>query len=77
MAVNADLLDRLEAEEKRLEETNANPYTFEWLVRNNMFDCQRHLSPRDRVYFGKFVYRDRDMNKKWQDIVQRPWLHRQ
>ena len=77
MAVNVDLLARLDAEEKRLEETNANPYTFEWLVRNNMFDCQRHLSPRDTYYFGKFVYRDRDLNKKWETVRQSGWRHRQ
>lgn len=68
MAVNQNLLERLEAEEKRLAETNANPYTFEWLVRNNIMDCHSHLSPKDRVWFGKFLYRDRTLNRKWSTI---------
>ncbi|TRY75100.1 hypothetical protein TCAL_00605 [Tigriopus californicus] len=68
MAVNQDLLERLEAEEKRIAETNENPYTFEWLVRNNIMDCQSHLSPKDRVWFGRFLYRDRTLNRKYQTI---------
>ncbi len=70
MAVSQDLMDRLDAEEKRLDEVNENPYSFEWLVRNNMLDCWRHLSPRDRKWFGKFLYRDRTFNFKWNTVRQ-------
>lgn len=72
IAVSQDLLDRLNAEEKRLEETNENPYTFEWIIRNNMFDCQRYVSPRDLKWFGRFVYRDRTLNKMWTMTRQSP-----
>ena len=70
IAVNKDLLDRLNAEEQRLQEANQNPYTFEWMVRNNMFDCTRFLSPYDRKWFGRFVYKDRQNNKKWNLVRQ-------
>ncbi len=76
MAVSQELLERLDAEEKRLEEVNENPYTFEWLVRNNMFDCHRFLSPRDRKFFGRFVYRDRTLNLKWNSVLQNKYKHR-
>ena len=71
ICVNQELLEKIEAEEKRLVEVNENPYTFEWLVRNNIMDCHSFLSPRDQVWFGKFVYRDRTMNKKWNLVRQR------
>jgi len=70
IAVTADMLQRLREEEERLEEVNMNPYSFEWLVRNNMFDCQQHLSPRDKKLFGKFMYRDRTMNLKWNSVLR-------
>jgi len=70
MAVNAEILEALRAEEKRLQESNENPITFEWLVRNNIFDCQRQLSTLDRRWFGKFVYHDRHLNKKWQWVTK-------
>jgi len=70
MAVNAEMLKELDAEEQRLHETNLNPITFEYLVRNNMFDCQRKLSPYDKIWFGKFVYLDRQMNIKWKWVTK-------
>lgn len=73
MAVSQKLMEKLDAEEKRLEEANENPYTFEWLVRNNMFDCQRYISPRDKMWFGKFIYKDRDMNMKWNLVRQKKY----
>lgn len=71
IAVNDDILTKLDAEEKRLLHTeNKNPITFEWLVRNNIRDCLRFVSPYDQKWFGKFVYKDRTLNKKW-NIVRR------
>jgi len=54
--VSQNILDKLNAEETRLVEANENPYSFEWMVRNNMFDCQTYLSPYDKKWFGKFVF---------------------
>jgi large subunit ribosomal protein L16 len=76
IAVNVDMLKRMEAEVKRLDETNENPYTFEWLIRNNIFDCHRHISPRDKMWFGRFVYRDRTFNKKWNEARQSKYTFR-
>eukprot|EP00088_Acartia_fossae_P065168 TRINITY_DN80302_c0_g1_i1.p1 TRINITY_DN80302_c0_g1~~TRINITY_DN80302_c0_g1_i1.p1 ORF type:complete len:287 (+),score=54.22 TRINITY_DN80302_c0_g1_i1:48-908(+) len=70
LAVNATMLDELRAEEARLVQTNKNPMTFEYLVRNNMFDCQRQLSLYDKIWFGKFVYLDRQMNIKWKWVTK-------
>ena len=69
MAVNKEQLDRLRAEEKRLEETNTNPISFEWLIRNNIMNCQTKTSEYDKRWFGKFTYKDRQNNKKFQQSV--------
>lgn len=69
IAVNSEMLKRLREEEQRLVDTNLNPITFEWLIRNNMFDCQRRLSIYDKIWFGKFVYLDRQLNKKWKWVT--------
>ena len=111
--MNKEILDELNKTETALQESNENPYTFEWMIRNNMMDCGSFLSPYDQkwlvffyifrlflynfqmfvyifqmfvyifqlfvnnfqlfVYifllffcrFGRFVYKDRQYNKKW------------
>ena len=70
MAINADMLKKFNDEEKRLTETNQNPISFEWLVRNNIMNCQQFLSTYDQIWFGKFVYKDRELNKKWQMVTK-------
>lgn len=70
IAVSSEMLERLDAEEQKLAEENTNPYTLEWMIRNNMMDCQRYLSPYDTKWFGKFTYRDRHNNKKWNEVLQ-------
>eukprot|EP00092_Neocalanus_flemingeri_P043105 GFUD01047408.1.p1 GENE.GFUD01047408.1~~GFUD01047408.1.p1 ORF type:complete len:289 (-),score=84.42 GFUD01047408.1:243-1109(-) len=70
IAVNSEMLQKFREEEDRLLKTNKNPISFEWLVRNNMLNCQQHLSEYDRRWFGKFVYKDRELNKKWQLVTR-------
>ena len=70
IAVNKDLLERIKQEEIRLTHENENPYTFEWMIRNNIRDCHNFMSPYDQKWFGKFVYKDRHHNKKWNLVRQ-------
>jgi len=70
MALSAEMMRRMNEEEQRLIATNKNPISFEWLVRNNMLDCQRKISSYDQRWFGKFVYKDRELNKKWQLVLR-------
>ena len=74
IAVNQDLLDRLNASEDELEKQNLNPMTTEWFLRNNILDCQRHFSPWDIKHLGKFTYRDRHNNLKWN--LSREWKYK-
>lgn len=70
IAVSADMLERLRAEEQRLAEENTNPYTLEWMIRNNIGNCQTFLSPYDIKWQGKFTYRDRHNNKMYNEVLQ-------
>jgi len=70
VAVNLEMMKKLREEEERLVMTNKNPISFEWLVRNNMMNCQENLSEYDQRWFGKFVYKDRELNKKWQQVYK-------
>merc|ERR1712116_114662 len=69
IAVHSEQLDKIREEEARLEQENQNPITFEWLVRNNILNCQTKLSPYDRRWFGKFCYKDRENNLMWKNVI--------
>lgn len=43
------------AKEKWQKENNKNPYTMEYLIKNNMDDLQRKVKKIDHVYFGKYI----------------------
>ena len=70
MAVNAEMIQKFREEEARLTETNLNPISYEWIVRNNIMNCQQYVSEYDQRWYGKFVYRDRVFNKKWQWVTR-------
>ena len=60
--MNKEILDELNKTEIALQESNDNPYTFEWMIRNNMMDCGSFLSPYDQkwsvlVYNFQMFYR--------------------
>jgi hypothetical protein len=44
-----------EAKKKWQEENNKNPYTMEYLIKNNMDDLQRKIKRIDHFFFGKYV----------------------
>jgi len=66
IAVTQEMLEALNKTEKEMEDQNLNPYTLEWFLRNNIMDCTRHFSPYDLKLGGKFTYKDRHNNRKWQ-----------
>ena len=75
IAVDYHLYNKLNEEQDRLDRENENPYTMEWMIRNNIMDCQRQLSPYDKRSFGKFVYKDRTLNIKWNQILKQKYTH--
>lgn len=53
MAMSQEMMDQLAEEERRKEEENTNPFTFKYVVQNNLNGCHRWLSPVDHKWFGK------------------------
>lgn len=54
-AVSQEIMDWDTAKEKWQKENNQNPYTMEYLIKNNMDDLQRKFKRIDLMYFGKYV----------------------
>ncbi|KAK6625426.1 hypothetical protein RUM43_005724 [Polyplax serrata] len=52
--VSQESLEKEREENRRLEENNINPYTMEYVIRNNMGGCGNWLSPYDYKWFGKY-----------------------
>jgi large subunit ribosomal protein L16 len=42
-------------EEQRLQAANINPYTPQYVIRNNMGGCHSWISPFDKKWFFKYV----------------------
>lgn len=53
IGVSQDMLMEKRKAEKELEASNINPYTFEYIVKNNMGKSHWWITKNDRVYFGK------------------------
>lgn len=53
-AVSQEMLleeERFEAEKKI---QNMNPYTYEYMIKNNMLDCRKWIKLIDFKHFGKY-----------------------
>lgn len=53
MTVNQKMLDKMKAKEKKLEEDNLNPWTWKYIIQNNMGGCHNWISPFDKKWFNK------------------------
>ncbi|KAK3860012.1 hypothetical protein Pcinc_031156 [Petrolisthes cinctipes] len=53
-AVSKEILEASRQETRRLEEEDINPYTFKYLIQNNMLGCHKWIREIDRTYWGKY-----------------------
>lgn len=53
-AVSHELLEREAAQRKEMEEKNINPFTFKYVIQNNLSGVHRFLSPVDHKWFGEY-----------------------
>jgi len=53
--VSEKILQQMKEKEKYREEANINPFSFKYVVRNNMGKSHLWVSPNDRKYFGKHI----------------------
>nr|SVE75383.1 EOG090X0DE4 [Daphnia dolichocephala] len=54
-ATSYELIEAEKIQEKELEVSNMNPYTTEYVIRNNMGGCHQWISPFDKKWFFKYV----------------------
>lgn len=55
MVVSHDMLEEMKATEEQLQRDNLNPYTFKYIIQNNLGGCHKWLSPVDHKWFGKYL----------------------
>ncbi|KAJ1531017.1 hypothetical protein ONE63_005849 [Megalurothrips usitatus] len=55
MAVDQKTLLAMKKLEELKEQRNINPYTYKYLIMNNMCGSQNWVKPIDKLYFGKYV----------------------
>lgn len=53
-AVSKETLEASRKEAQRLEDENINPYTFKYIIQNNMLGCNKWVREIDRKYWGKY-----------------------
>ncbi|CAH1401526.1 unnamed protein product [Nezara viridula] len=55
MVVSQEIMEKQKKLEEAKEKANTNPYTFEFIIKNNMGDCHRWIKRIDHFHFGKYV----------------------
>lgn len=54
-AVSQEVMEEEKRKKEELEKSNCNPYSFEYIVNNNMQGCHRWISKYDKIWFGKYT----------------------
>lgn len=55
MAVSQELMDKMAEKKKIMEETNLNPWTWKYIIQNNMLGCHKWISKYDRKWFNEYL----------------------
>lgn len=53
--ISQQILDRDAAREKWMKENNQHPWTWKYMVQNNMLGCEKWISPVDKLWFNKYL----------------------
>lgn len=54
MAVSHELMEKEKEKKQREEKENTNPYTFKYIIQNNIGGCHKWISPYDKKWFGEY-----------------------
>ncbi|XP_043259978.1 39S ribosomal protein L16, mitochondrial [Colletes gigas] len=53
--VSQEILDEISEKKKKLKEENQNPWTWKYLIQNNMLGCHNWISKYDRRWFNEYL----------------------
>lgn len=52
--VTQESMEKEKEEEQWLEENNQHPWTWKYMIQNNIMNCNRWISPYDKLWFNKY-----------------------
>nr|XP_012142829.1 PREDICTED: 39S ribosomal protein L16, mitochondrial isoform X2 [Megachile rotundata] len=55
MVVSQEKLERMAEEKKRIEEENLNPYTWKYIIQNDLLSSQKWISKYDRRWYNEYL----------------------
>lgn len=55
MAVSQKIIEQMERKKKKLEEENLNPWTWKYIIQNNLLGSHKWISKYDRRWFNEYV----------------------
>ncbi|XP_015181106.1 PREDICTED: 39S ribosomal protein L16, mitochondrial [Polistes dominula] len=55
MAISQEILDKRAEIQRRNEENNLNPWTWKYIIQNNIGGCHKWISPVDKLWFAKYL----------------------
>lgn len=55
MAVSQEIMEKMAEEKRKLKEENLNPYTWKYIIQNNMLGCHHWISKYDRRWFNEYL----------------------
>ncbi|XP_017893387.1 39S ribosomal protein L16, mitochondrial [Ceratina calcarata] len=55
MAVSQEIMEKMAEKKRKLEEENLNPYTWKYIIQNNMLGSHYWISKYDRRWFNEYV----------------------
>lgn len=54
-AVTHEMMEAERIEEETLEKTNLNPWTWKYIIQNNLAGCHNWITPSDKLWFCKHI----------------------
>lgn len=55
MVVTQEKMERMERQKKQLEETNLNPYSWKYIIQNDLLGSHKWISKYDRQWFNEYL----------------------
>ncbi|XP_003704196.2 large ribosomal subunit protein uL16m isoform X1 [Megachile rotundata] len=55
MVVSQEKLEKMAEEKKRIEEENLNPYTWKYIIQNDLLSSQKWISKYDRRWYNEYL----------------------
>lgn len=55
MAVSQEIMDKMAESKEKMEEENLNPWTWKYIIQNNMLGCHKWISKYDKRWFNEYL----------------------